>query len=94
MENVYTLLQPPRSAARSPSEGADGKMNDHQEKTTLVLSPPPVPGIPHPSVRGSKHPFYSPREVQSVILSFYEVYRKCLQFSVFDSPSVFNRYLK
>eukprot|EP00064_Thunnus_orientalis_P005009 superscaffoldBa00000475_g5022 len=56
-ENVYTLLQPPRSAARagSPGEVAEGK-------NTLVLSPPPVPGIPHPGVGGSKHPFYSPRE--------------------------------
>ncbi|XP_036969838.1 capping protein, Arp2/3 and myosin-I linker protein 3-like isoform X2 [Acanthopagrus latus] len=63
-ENVYTLLQPPRSAGRagSPGEGADGKINDHQGKNTLVLSPPPVPGIPHPGVGGSKHPFYSPRE--------------------------------
>ncbi|XP_029286265.1 capping protein, Arp2/3 and myosin-I linker protein 3-like isoform X2 [Cottoperca gobio] len=67
-ENVYTLLQPPRSAARagSPGEGADGKINDHQGKNTLVLSPPPVPGIPHPSVGGSKHPFYSPREKPEV----------------------------
>uniref|UniRef100_A0A8C4GQG0 CARMIL C-terminal domain-containing protein n=1 Tax=Dicentrarchus labrax TaxID=13489 RepID=A0A8C4GQG0_DICLA len=63
-ENVYTLLQPPRSAARagSPGEGADGKINDHQGKNALVLSPPPVPGIPHPGGGGSKHPFYSPRE--------------------------------
>uniref|UniRef100_A0A3P9CX03 Capping protein, Arp2/3 and myosin-I linker protein 3 n=1 Tax=Maylandia zebra TaxID=106582 RepID=A0A3P9CX03_9CICH len=30
---------------------------------TIVLSPPPVPGIPHTCVGGSKHPFYSPREV-------------------------------
>jgi len=66
MENVYTFLQPPRPNARagSPSEGADGKMNDHQGKNTLVLSPPPVPGIPHPGVGGGKHPFYAPREVQ------------------------------
>ena len=66
-ENVYTLLQPPRSAGRagSPGEGADGKINDRQGKNTLVLSPPPVPGIPHPGVGGSKHPFYSPREVHS-----------------------------
>ncbi|XP_058495056.1 capping protein, Arp2/3 and myosin-I linker protein 3-like [Solea solea] len=63
-ENVYTLLQPPRSAARagSPGEGPDGKTNDHQGKNTLLLSPPPVPGIPHPGVGGNKHPFYSPRE--------------------------------
>nr|XP_020459142.1 capping protein, Arp2/3 and myosin-I linker protein 3-like isoform X2 [Monopterus albus] len=63
-ENVYTLLQAPRSAARggSPGEGADGKMNDHQGKSALVLSPPPVMGIPHPGVGGSKHPFYSPKE--------------------------------
>ncbi|XP_042338758.1 capping protein, Arp2/3 and myosin-I linker protein 3-like [Plectropomus leopardus] len=65
-ENVYTLLQPPRSAARagSPGEGADVKTNDHQGKNTLVLSPPPVPGIPHPG--GSKHPFFSPREKSEV----------------------------
>nr|XP_046248413.1 capping protein, Arp2/3 and myosin-I linker protein 3-like isoform X4 [Scatophagus argus]XP_046248414.1 capping protein, Arp2/3 and myosin-I linker protein 3-like isoform X4 [Scatophagus argus] len=63
-ENVYTLLQPPRSAARAVStgEGVDGKMNDHQGKNSLVLSPPPVPGVPHPGMGGSKHPFYSPRE--------------------------------
>nr|XP_057928262.1 capping protein, Arp2/3 and myosin-I linker protein 3-like isoform X1 [Doryrhamphus excisus] len=56
-ENVYTLLQPPRSATRaaSPGDGADGK-------NTLVLSPPPVPGMPHPGMGGSKHPFYSPTE--------------------------------
>uniref|UniRef100_A0A3B4VKS9 Capping protein, Arp2/3 and myosin-I linker protein 3-like n=1 Tax=Seriola dumerili TaxID=41447 RepID=A0A3B4VKS9_SERDU len=66
-ENVYTFLQPPRSSARvgSPGEGADGKMNDLQGKNTLVLSPPPVPGIPHPGGGGGKHPFYSPREVES-----------------------------
>ncbi|KAG7228746.1 hypothetical protein INR49_008524 [Caranx melampygus] len=65
-ENVYTFLQPPRSSTRvgSPGDGADGKMNDHQGKNTLALSPPPVPGIPHPGVGGSKHPFYSPREVR------------------------------
>ncbi|XP_062251665.1 capping protein, Arp2/3 and myosin-I linker protein 3-like [Platichthys flesus] len=63
-ENVYTLLQPPRSAARagSPGDGADGKTIDHHGKNTLVLSPTPVPGIPHPGVGGSKHPFYSHRE--------------------------------
>lgn len=68
MENVYTLLQPPRSTARagSPSEAADGKMNGLQGKSTIVLSPPPVPGIPHTCVGGSKHPFYSPREVGPV----------------------------
>lgn len=67
MENVYTLLQPPRSAARagSPSDGADEKPSDHQGKSTLALSLPSVPGIPHPVMGGGKHPFYSPREVQS-----------------------------
>lgn len=76
-ENVYTLLQPPRSAARagSPGEGVEGK-------NTLVLSPPPVPGIPHPGVGGSKHPFYSPREVQSVYIYIY----------VFIMLEVFIRY--
>uniref|UniRef100_A0A1A8GPZ3 Leucine rich repeat containing 16B n=1 Tax=Nothobranchius korthausae TaxID=1143690 RepID=A0A1A8GPZ3_9TELE len=68
LENVYTLLQPPRSAARagSPSDGADGKMSDHQGKGTLVLSPPPIPGISHPAMGGGKHPFYSPREISEV----------------------------
>lgn len=48
-------------------------MNDHQGKNTLVLSPPPVPGIPHPGGGGggSKHPFYSPREVQSAAVSLF-----------------------
>ncbi|XP_054901884.1 capping protein, Arp2/3 and myosin-I linker protein 3-like isoform X2 [Poeciliopsis prolifica] len=63
MENVYTLLQAPRPATKSPSDGAEGKMNDQQGKVALVLSPPPVPGIPHPGVGGGKHPFYSPREI-------------------------------
>ncbi|XP_029988254.1 capping protein, Arp2/3 and myosin-I linker protein 3-like isoform X2 [Sphaeramia orbicularis] len=60
-ENVYTLLQPPRTAVRagSPGDAADGK-------GTLVLSPPPVPGLPHPGAGGSKHPFYSPREKPEV----------------------------
>ncbi|TMS19908.1 Capping protein, Arp2/3 and myosin-I linker protein 3, partial [Larimichthys crocea] len=80
-ENVYTLLQPPRSAARagSPGEGADGKMNDHQGKNTLVLSPPPVPGIPHPGMGGSKHPFFSPRE-------------KPEMDAVFEQPGETDRY--
>lgn len=62
-ENMYTLLQPPRSAVRvgSPNDGSDGKLYDG--KTCHVLCPAPVPGIPHPCVGGSKHPFYSPREV-------------------------------
>ncbi|XP_032381837.1 capping protein, Arp2/3 and myosin-I linker protein 3 isoform X3 [Etheostoma spectabile] len=67
-ENEYTLLQPPRAAARagSPGDGADGRMNEHQGKNALVLSPPPVPGIPHPDMGGSKHPFYSPREISEM----------------------------
>ncbi|XP_074525317.1 capping protein, Arp2/3 and myosin-I linker protein 3-like isoform X2 [Halichoeres trimaculatus] len=73
-ENVYTLLQPPRSATRagSPGEGADGK-------NTLVLSPPAVPGIPHPSVGGGKHPFFSPREISEVD-------------SVFEHPTETDKY--
>uniref|UniRef100_A0A3P9Q7T8 Leucine-rich repeat-containing protein 16B-like n=1 Tax=Poecilia reticulata TaxID=8081 RepID=A0A3P9Q7T8_POERE len=66
MENVYTLLQAPRPAAKSPSEGADGKINGQQGKGALILSPPPVPGIPHPGVGGGKHPFYSPREISEM----------------------------
>ncbi|KAF3835106.1 hypothetical protein F7725_027664 [Dissostichus mawsoni] len=83
-ENVYTLLQPPRSSARagSPGEGADGKTNDHQGENTLVLSPPPVPGIPHPGMGGSKHRFFSPREVQ----------KKSEVDAVFEHPSESDRY--
>ncbi|XP_047230952.1 capping protein, Arp2/3 and myosin-I linker protein 3-like isoform X3 [Girardinichthys multiradiatus] len=66
MENVYTLLQAPRPAGRSPSDGADGKMNDQQGKGALVLSPPPVPGIPHPGMGGGKHPFYPPKEISEM----------------------------
>uniref|UniRef100_A0AAV2KSD6 Leucine-rich repeat-containing protein 16B-like n=1 Tax=Knipowitschia caucasica TaxID=637954 RepID=A0AAV2KSD6_KNICA len=59
-ENVYTLLQPPRLGERvgSPGEGPDV-----QKKSPTVLSPPPIPGFPHPA-GGSKHPFYSSRELQ------------------------------
>ncbi|KAK5907277.1 hypothetical protein CesoFtcFv8_005145 [Champsocephalus esox] len=80
-ENVYTLLQPPRSSARagSPGEGADGKTNDHQGENALVLSPPPVPGIPHPGMGGSKHRFFSPREKSEVD-------------AVFEHPSESDRY--
>lgn len=62
-ENVYSLLQPSRSAARlgSPGDGADGRLNDQQKKNTLALSPPS--SLPHPASGGGKHPFYSPREV-------------------------------
>ncbi|CAJ1060013.1 capping protein%2C Arp2/3 and myosin-I linker protein 3-like isoform X2 [Xyrichtys novacula] len=75
-ENVYTLLQPPRSATRagSPGEGADGK-------NTHVMSPPAVPGIPHPSVGGSKHPFFSPREVEISEVD-----------SVFEQPTETDKY--
>ncbi|XP_027884101.1 capping protein, Arp2/3 and myosin-I linker protein 3-like isoform X1 [Xiphophorus couchianus] len=66
MENVYTLLQAPRPAAKSPSNGADGKMNDQQGKGALILSPPPAPGIPHPGMGGGKHPFYSPQEISEM----------------------------
>ncbi|XP_076009387.1 capping protein, Arp2/3 and myosin-I linker protein 3-like [Genypterus blacodes] len=67
-ENVYTLLQPPRSVTRagSPGEGADGKMNDLQGLNALVLSPPPVQGLPHPCMGGAKHPFYAPKEKSEV----------------------------
>lgn len=75
MENVYTLLQAPHQAAKSPSEGADGKINEQQGKGAPVLSPPPVPGIPHPGVGGGKHPFYSPREVQ--LMSFPHSFYSC-----------------
>ncbi|KAM3620063.1 uncharacterized protein V6R79_017685 [Siganus canaliculatus] len=80
-ENVYTLLQPPRSAGRvgSPGDTADCKTSDHQGKNTLVLSPPPAPGFPHPGMGGSKHPFYSPRE-------------KCEMEAVFEQPAEADKY--
>lgn len=65
-ENMYTLLQPPRSAAQvaSPNDGSDGKLCDG--KTGHAVTPAAGPGVPHPCVGGGKHPFYSPREVQLV----------------------------
>ncbi|XP_028299914.1 capping protein, Arp2/3 and myosin-I linker protein 3-like isoform X2 [Gouania willdenowi] len=70
MENVYTFLQPPRSAARagSPNDGngADGRPNEHQGKTPLIQSSPIGPNAPHSGTGGSKHPFYSPRERSEV----------------------------
>ncbi|XP_038136666.1 capping protein, Arp2/3 and myosin-I linker protein 3-like isoform X2 [Cyprinodon tularosa] len=64
MENVYTLLQAPRPAARSSSNGSDGKINDQQGKGALSL--PPEPSIPQPGVDGGKHPLYSPREISEM----------------------------
>uniref|UniRef100_A0A8C6S8M8 CARMIL C-terminal domain-containing protein n=1 Tax=Neogobius melanostomus TaxID=47308 RepID=A0A8C6S8M8_9GOBI len=75
-ENVYTLLQPPRSGRRagSPGEGADGKKADNQKKSPPVLSPQPMTGFPHSAGGSSKHPFYSPREVTSLrMLSFQDI---------------------
>uniref|UniRef100_A0A8C4YUK0 Capping protein regulator and myosin 1 linker 3 n=1 Tax=Gadus morhua TaxID=8049 RepID=A0A8C4YUK0_GADMO len=65
MENVYTLLQPPRtqSRAESPGVSTDRRGDGPQWEKFLVLSPPPVQGIPHTSMGGIKHPFYSPKEV-------------------------------
>ncbi|XP_030228548.1 capping protein, Arp2/3 and myosin-I linker protein 3 isoform X4 [Gadus morhua] len=64
MENVYTLLQPPRtqSRAESPGVSTDRRGDGPQWEKFLVLSPPPVQGIPHTSMGGIKHPFYSPKE--------------------------------
>ncbi|KAM6963029.1 capping protein, Arp2/3 and myosin-I linker protein 3-like [Aplochiton taeniatus] len=66
-ENVYTLLQPPRSNTRvgSPGEGADGKVEDQRPEDALTLTLKPVQGIPHPGIGGSKHPFYSTRKADS-----------------------------
>uniref|UniRef100_A0A3B5LHB2 CARMIL C-terminal domain-containing protein n=1 Tax=Xiphophorus couchianus TaxID=32473 RepID=A0A3B5LHB2_9TELE len=86
MENVYTLLQAPRPAAKSPSNGADGKMNDQQGKGALILSPPPAPGIPHPGMGGGKHPFYSPQEVLSTPSSISEM------DAVFEQPGETDKY--
>ncbi|CAB1332067.1 unnamed protein product [Coregonus sp. 'balchen'] len=64
-ENVYTLLQPPRSAARacSPGEGADGKVEDQRREEPVGLSLQPVQSIPpQPGMPGSRHPFYSPSQ--------------------------------
>uniref|UniRef100_A0A8C7PMT6 CARMIL C-terminal domain-containing protein n=1 Tax=Oncorhynchus mykiss TaxID=8022 RepID=A0A8C7PMT6_ONCMY len=64
--NVYTLLQPPRSAARacSPGEGADGKVEDQRGEEPVGLSLQPLQSIPpQPGMPGSRHPFYSPSQV-------------------------------
>uniref|UniRef100_A0A4W5NGM5 Capping protein regulator and myosin 1 linker 3 n=1 Tax=Hucho hucho TaxID=62062 RepID=A0A4W5NGM5_9TELE len=62
--NVYTLLQPPCSAARacSPGEGADGKGEDQrgEEPVGLSLQPvqsiPPQPGMPLPPYPSDRTP--------------------------------------
>ncbi|CDQ84411.1 unnamed protein product, partial [Oncorhynchus mykiss] len=59
-ENVYTLLQPPLSAARAGSPGEGGDVEDQRLEEPVGLSLQPVQSIPpQPGMPGSRHPFYS-----------------------------------
>uniref|UniRef100_A0A8C7L3K2 Capping protein regulator and myosin 1 linker 3 n=1 Tax=Oncorhynchus kisutch TaxID=8019 RepID=A0A8C7L3K2_ONCKI len=58
--NVYTLLQPPLSAARAGSPGEGGDVEDQRLEEPVGLSLQPVQSIPpQPGMPGSRHPFYS-----------------------------------
>ncbi|XP_041696261.1 capping protein, Arp2/3 and myosin-I linker protein 3 isoform X3 [Coregonus clupeaformis] len=57
-ENVYTLLQPPHSAARAGSPGEGGEVEDQRGEEPVGQSLQPVQSIPP----GSRHPFYSPSQ--------------------------------
>ncbi|XP_013978498.1 capping protein, Arp2/3 and myosin-I linker protein 3 isoform X1 [Salmo salar] len=62
-ENVYTLLQPPLSAARTGSPGEGGDVEDQRLEEPVGLSLQPVQSIPpQPGMPGSRHPFYSPSQ--------------------------------
>ncbi|KAM9479332.1 capping protein, Arp2/3 and myosin-I linker protein 3-like isoform 2-T2 [Salvelinus alpinus] len=59
-ENVYTLLQPPLSAARAGSPGEGGDVEDQRLEEPVGLSLQPVQSIPpQPGMPGRRHPFYS-----------------------------------
>ncbi|KAJ7986465.1 hypothetical protein DPEC_G00340170 [Dallia pectoralis] len=61
-ENVYTLLQPPPSAARAhtPGEVADGKMEDKRLEEVIGVNLQPGQSLrPQPGMPGSRHPIFS-----------------------------------
>uniref|UniRef100_A0A8C7P4M9 CARMIL C-terminal domain-containing protein n=1 Tax=Oncorhynchus mykiss TaxID=8022 RepID=A0A8C7P4M9_ONCMY len=67
-ENVYTLLQPPLSAARAGSPGEGGDVEDQRLEEPVGLSLQPVQSIPpQPGMPGSRHPFYSLSQVQYML---------------------------
>uniref|UniRef100_A0A673Y565 Capping protein, Arp2/3 and myosin-I linker protein 3-like n=1 Tax=Salmo trutta TaxID=8032 RepID=A0A673Y565_SALTR len=75
-ENVYTLLQPPLSAARAGSPGEGGDVEDQRLEEPVGLSLQPVQSIPpQPGMPGSRHPFYSPSQVQYML---YHLWYKTL----------------
>nr|XP_040040738.1 capping protein, Arp2/3 and myosin-I linker protein 3-like [Gasterosteus aculeatus aculeatus] len=97
-ENVYTLLQPPRSVARagSPSEGADVKMNEHLGKNALVLSLPLVPGIAPPGVAapGVAAPGAAPPGTVGSKRNFYSPREQASEAdSVFEPPGETDRFV-
>lgn len=69
LENVYTLLQPPRLPGSSscPGEVVDGTVEEKrmEEPRAGVMEIRSVQGMPLTTFRGNKHPFYTGRMVQS-----------------------------
>ncbi|XP_072534767.1 capping protein, Arp2/3 and myosin-I linker protein 3-like isoform X3 [Salminus brasiliensis] len=65
LENVYTLLQPPRLPGSSscPAEVADGTVEEKrmEEPRAGVMEIRSVQGMPFTTFRGNKHPFYTGR---------------------------------
>ncbi|KAG9282460.1 capping protein, Arp2/3 and myosin-I linker protein 3-like [Astyanax mexicanus] len=65
LENVYTLLQPPRLPGSSscPAEVADGTVEEKrmEEPRAGVMEIRSVQGMPFTTFRGNKHPFYTSR---------------------------------
>lgn len=68
LENVYTLLQPPRIPGRGsyPSE-ADGIVEDQKmdEPRVGMMEIRSVQGMPLSTFRTNKHPFYTGKMVRS-----------------------------
>ncbi|XP_036438243.1 capping protein, Arp2/3 and myosin-I linker protein 3-like [Colossoma macropomum] len=65
LENVYTLLQPPRLPGSNscPAEVADGTVEEKriEEPRAGVMEIRSVQGMPLTTFRGNKHPFYTGR---------------------------------
>lgn len=69
LENIYTLLQPPRIPGRGGCPGeADGNVEDQKmdEQRVGMMEIRSVQGMPLSTFRTNKHPFYAGKMVRSV----------------------------